>query len=349
MKPVLSVIVPVYKAEAYLPRCIESVLAQTFTDFELLLIDDGSPDGCGRICDEYARKDMRVRVFHQTNKGASAACNLGIDAALGKYLVFVDSDDWVLPDYLLNLYEDVCAHSGVGLIIHGLMKVDSRQKKLGELVLPDAYLPADRIYEAFGESKIAEMGYQAGKIYDKSVFDAHHIRFNENIHFRQDLLLMYSYLFFCDYIYCRHVINYVYVFHSSSQSLGPLNPFDTEYEGLITFLEIWKRLRGKWDIHNETFIKFLLLFPFQRALKTNYQPYHHIDRKTRIRQLRKLVDTIGIYFCTCVRTGYKIDGFGGLLLKFRLYACYDWFISFMFRFPVRRFLYDSIRALGRDC
>ena len=160
---------------------------------------------------------------------------------------------------------------------------------------------------------------------------------------------MYSYLFFCDYIYCRRVINYVYVFHNSSQSLGPLNPFDTEYGGLITFLEIWKPLMEKWNIHNETFIKFLLLFPFQRALKTDYQPYHHIDRKTRIRHLRKLVDAIGIYLCTCVQTGYKIDSFGGLLLKFRLYACYDWFISLMFRFPVRRFLYDSIRALGRDC
>ena len=90
MKPILSVIVPVYKAEAYLPRCIESILAQTFTDYELLLIDDGSPDNCGRICDEYARKDMRVRTFHQDNKGASAACNLGIDSAFGRYLVFVD-------------------------------------------------------------------------------------------------------------------------------------------------------------------------------------------------------------------------------------------------------------------
>lgn len=154
MKPVLSVIVPVYKAEAYLPRCIESILAQTFTDYELLLIDDGSPDDCGRICDEYARKDMRVRVFHQDNKGASAACNLGIDSAFGRYLVFVDSDDWVLPNYLHDLYEDVCAHSGVGLIIHGLMKVDSHKKKLGELVLPDTYLPADRIYEAFGKVRL---------------------------------------------------------------------------------------------------------------------------------------------------------------------------------------------------
>ncbi len=348
MKPVLSVIVPVYKAEAYLPRCIESILAQTFTDYELLLIDDGSPDDCGRICDEYARKDMRVRVFHQDNKGASAACNLGIDSAFGRYLVFVDSDDWVLPNYLHDLYEDVCAHSGVGLIIHGLMKVDSHKKKLGELVLPDTYLPADRIYEAFGESKIAEMGYQAGKIYDKSVFDAHHIRFNENIHFRQDLLLMYSYLFFCDYIYCRHVINYVYAIHNSSQSGGHLNPFETEFRGLTTFLRMWECIKEKWNVHNETYIKFLLLFPFQRALKTNYQPYYSVNRKTRINHLRKLVDIIGNELYICTQTGYKIDGFGGLLLKYRLFACYDRFISLMFRFPIRRFLYDSIRALGKD-
>ena len=106
--PTISVIVPVYKVEKYIHRCIDSILAQTFTDFELLLVDDGSPDNCGTICDEYAAKDSRVRVFHQENKGQAAARNLALDWMYAnsdsEYISFVDSDDWVHPRYLELLY-----------------------------------------------------------------------------------------------------------------------------------------------------------------------------------------------------------------------------------------------------
>jgi len=103
--PVISVIVPVYKAENYLHRCVDSILAQTFTDFEVLLVDDGSPDRSGEICDEYAQKDGRVRVFHKENGGVSSARNVGIDNALGKYTIHADPDDWVEPNMLEELYK----------------------------------------------------------------------------------------------------------------------------------------------------------------------------------------------------------------------------------------------------
>ena len=105
--PMVSVIVPVYKVEAYLPACIDSILAQTFKDFELLLVDDGSPDRCGEICDEYARRDGRVRVFHQSNAGVSAARNVGLEHARGEWVAFVDSDDWVESFYLQTIMEQV--------------------------------------------------------------------------------------------------------------------------------------------------------------------------------------------------------------------------------------------------
>ena len=99
--PKISVIVPVYKAEAYLHRCVDSLLAQTFTDFEVLLVDDGSPDRSGEICDEYARKDSRVRVFHKENGGVSSARNVGLDNARGEWICFVDSDDWLSENAML--------------------------------------------------------------------------------------------------------------------------------------------------------------------------------------------------------------------------------------------------------
>jgi len=103
--PKVSIIVPVYKAEAYLHRCVDSILAQTFTDFELLLIDDGSPDRSGEICDEYAQKDSRIRVIHKENGGVSSARQRGLDEAVGEYTIHADPDDWVEPNMLEELYK----------------------------------------------------------------------------------------------------------------------------------------------------------------------------------------------------------------------------------------------------
>lgn len=108
--PEVSVVIPVYRVEAHLRRCVDSALAQTFSDFEVILVDDGSPDNCGAICDEYAAKDARVRVIHQENGGLSAARNAGIDAARGEYLFFMDSDDLIHPQTLEILHELLKAH-----------------------------------------------------------------------------------------------------------------------------------------------------------------------------------------------------------------------------------------------
>ena len=108
----ISVIVPVYNTEQYLPRCIESILSQSFTDFELLLIDDGSTDGSGAICDEYAKKDYRIRVFHQENQGSAASRQFGFEKAKGLYITSVDSDDWVESQYLeslVNIADNDCS------------------------------------------------------------------------------------------------------------------------------------------------------------------------------------------------------------------------------------------------
>lgn len=102
--PAISVIVPVYKVEKYLETCVDSLLSQTFSDIEIILVDDGSPDQCGTICDAYAQSDARVRVIHQPNGGLSRARNAGVAAARGSFVCFVDSDDYVAPEYCETLY-----------------------------------------------------------------------------------------------------------------------------------------------------------------------------------------------------------------------------------------------------
>lgn len=101
----ISIIIPVYKVEKYLEKCIESVLKQTYTNLQIILVDDGSPDNCGKICDEYAKKDSRIEVIHKANGGLSDARNVGISKAKGRYIGFVDSDDWINKEMYKILYE----------------------------------------------------------------------------------------------------------------------------------------------------------------------------------------------------------------------------------------------------
>ncbi len=115
LEPAISIIVPVYKAEAYLHRCVDSLLAQTFTEFEVLLIDDGSPDRSGEICDEYAAKDNRVRIWHWHNRGVVAARRQGIKLAKGEYIIFVDADD-TLPPKALAVHERIMEKGGYDII-----------------------------------------------------------------------------------------------------------------------------------------------------------------------------------------------------------------------------------------
>ena len=107
MKELISVIIPVYKVEAYLTTCVESVLAQTYQNIEIILVDDGSPDNCPRMCDEFAAKDSHIRVIHKENGGLSSARNAGIDTARGEYLAFLDSDDLWTPVFLERLHRAI--------------------------------------------------------------------------------------------------------------------------------------------------------------------------------------------------------------------------------------------------
>lgn len=140
MNPLISVIVPVYNVERYLNQCIDSILAQTYKDFELILVDDGSKDKSGEICDEYVKKDSRIRVFHKKNGGVSSARNYGIDNAQGTYICFVDSDDWVDETYL----EDMLKPGDYDWIIQGI-KINDKYRIYKNEFLKDKYAGIKKI------------------------------------------------------------------------------------------------------------------------------------------------------------------------------------------------------------
>lgn len=193
--PEISVIVPVYNTEKYLHRCVDSILAQTFTDFELILVDDGSPDNCPAICDEYAAMDSRVRVIHKANGGVSSARNAGLDAACGKYIMFCDSDDYVDCDWCRELYRAISAHP-TSSIVSNFMRV--RPDKMTIAVSPELHT-GDKLsyYEIF---LTGLSGTTCTKIYDHKILDEHKIRFNPNVRIGEDVGFNVQYHRYCDTI-----------------------------------------------------------------------------------------------------------------------------------------------------
>lgn len=169
-KDLISVIIPIYNVEQYLERCIKSVIEQSYNNLEIILVDDGSKDNCGKICDDYSNKDSRIKVIHKENGGLSEARNVAIDSCKGKYISFIDSDDFVHKDYILNMYTDLCkANADIATC--------SYQSFYEESDICDNIIFEERqVYN--NEQALKLMLYQigtttsaCGKIYDKKLFE----------------------------------------------------------------------------------------------------------------------------------------------------------------------------------
>lgn len=227
----ISIIVPVYNAELYLARCLESILSQSFTDFELLLIDDGSTDGSGEICDTYAEKDRRVRVFHKENGGVSSARNLGLKEAKGEWICFVDSDDELLSNGLQVMADGISdevsmvmagyheIEDDLLLVDTGVMDVKGRVIDRNEALLL-MYPSEDKVY----------MGYSVGKLFNKEQLKSGGVAFDEHITIKEDTLFVVAYLCQSDkpvYFTSTPVYKYLKV---STGAMGSLSvSFNSKY------------------------------------------------------------------------------------------------------------------------
>jgi len=193
-QPQISVIVPVYNTEKYLHQCVDGILSQSFTDFELLLIDDGSTDGSGVICDAYAEKDKRVRVFHKENGGVSSARNLGLDKAKGEWIYFPDSDDITVENAFDAMMKLVS--KGVDYVMCGYEVYDeggnctyaiSERKR--QVITRD-----EALMEMFAPSDYRYQGYLWNKLYRVSIIRDNNLRFVKGIKFNEDRLFNVEYL-----------------------------------------------------------------------------------------------------------------------------------------------------------
>lgn len=223
-QPKISVIVPVYNVEKYLRRCVDSILAQTFTDFELLLIDDGSTDTSGSICEEYARKYQKVQVWHLLNGGPSRARNFGIEKAVGDYVYFVDSDDWIEPSSLRDFFGneskeyDVYFQSFVQHNIDGSVTSDELLERttVGEDV-------KDALSYLITNSKF---GWTWIKILKRSILCEYNIRFDEHCSLQEDELLTLQYCQHIKSLVIRNNANYHYYIYNSSLTRMKRQPME---------------------------------------------------------------------------------------------------------------------------
>lgn len=226
MSVFLSVIIPVYNVKKYLDRCMESVVGQKFKDLEIILVNDGSTDSSGLICDAWAEKDPRIQVIHQKNAGVSAARNAGIELATGEYVTFVDSDDWLAP----NMYEKMCetaksdAAPQVVMCDFVNVKGDSLENIFSSLregyytrkqIVSEIY-PTLLVTEDFGRIPIVSVW---SSMYKRSLFTHHDLFFDEDLKYSEDYLFMAEVMITAhSFYYLKHFYPYHYLQYPQSRS-----------------------------------------------------------------------------------------------------------------------------------
>lgn len=229
MNPIISIISPVYNAEKYIKKCIDSIVGQTFKDWELILIDDGSPDKSGIICDEYADTDSRIRVIHQENCGVSAARQAGLDLACGEYVIHVDPDDWVEPTMLEELYLKACETNADVVICdyfinNGNIESYKQQK-------PSSLEAGQILRDLFQQLH----GSCCNKLVKRVCYSKYQIMFPENINYCEDLITWVQ-LYKHDEIKTAYLPKAFYHYWMNENSISH-HLTRKNFEGLLLYLQ----------------------------------------------------------------------------------------------------------------
>ncbi|WP_288529205.1 glycosyltransferase [uncultured Eubacterium sp.] len=292
-KPKISVIVPVYNAEKYLDRCVESIINQTFKDFELILVDDGSTDDSGVLSDKLATKDKRIKVFHKENGGVSSARNIGLDNALGKYVAFCDPDDFIHPQMYEILYKFAKDNDAECVVCNFESFSDFNNIKVQDITLENKYecFSGKQAYEYIRLSDKRNMlGCVWNKLFLKS--SIHNLRFNTSLSYGEDLCFVLTFL---STIESMIVLNDVFLYYYFIRSDSVMRTLDSKkylelYFALIKTYEIAERNMGL-EINSYFGRERILVDTFLNVDGNDYIKLKSIAKKNIIKVL--LAKTIG--------------------------------------------------------
>lgn len=277
-QPLVSIIVPIYKVEPYLRRCLDSIVNQTYTNLEIILVDDGSPDDCPQICDEYVAKDERIVVIHKENGGLSDARNAGLDICKGEYISFVDSDDWVDEKYVEVLL-DLAVKENADISICEIKKTNQfEQFSLADKISFETYTPIDAINRMFSKTEASFIAAW-GKLFKAHIFKS--LRFPvSKIH--EDEYINYKWYYKAKKIIYANIPLYFYFFRLDSIT-GSKRPYN--YEEIFNLQHRFFQEKKEKSILNNLNIRYgwLLLYLYNKE----YQSPNNKLLKNQIKQHRK--------------------------------------------------------------
>ncbi|MGN8921620.1 glycosyltransferase family 2 protein [Lachnospiraceae bacterium HCP28S3_F9] len=289
-----SVIVPVYNSEKTLKYCIESILNQTIDDFELILVDDGSTDASGAICDDYMKKDKRIKVFHQSNKGVSAARNRGLEEAEGKWIVFVDSDDFVDSKFL-----EIYGNRDTDLLIVGFRRYDLNGKVKDEYIRKNQRINLTNQREIIRVLKESYVAHVWNKRFCRSIIKKNGLFFNECFNYGEDLLFIANYIKEIKNLEFINKVTYNWC-ENDKKSLSKVG----EQEWINKYAELSKELLNIFGKNKEVQDYLLDTFWWTMELKIN----SICNSNMRMCDIKKMIYDIvdNSIFKLCLRENKKI-------------------------------------------
>jgi len=295
MKTMFSIIVPIYNVEEYLEKCIDSILAQTYENFELILVDDGSPDNCPQICDEYAKKDKRIKVIHKENGGLVSARNIGIKNAIGDYICYVDGDDWIVSNFLKDINEVILSNENIDIVIFNMRRIYSDYTQNIEFYVEEGLYNKERLekevypYMMYDSRRPFCTGLifpaACNKIYKRELLIEHHCE-NEKIKMGEDNAFVFECILYSNNVYFLDKILYEYnqLNPTSFANSYDKNRFDNN-EILISYIE--NRIGNYSEIINEqvnAFKTYWLIMAIFHEVKSNRKLFvsrRHISNKIK--------------------------------------------------------------------
>lgn len=281
----ISIVIPIYNAEKYLHRCLDSILCQTYNDFEIILIDDGSNDESYKICTTYSQKDNRIKLYHKENGGVSSARNLGLEHINGEWITFIDADDWIAETYLENLirytkddkYDLIFSYATV---VHN------------DYIVKEKYyckeLCSDNIYKMFTENDAIWHTSPWSKLYKYSIIKEHKIQFQNGIHLGEDAIFLFQYIIHCNWIYITNHTDYQYNFDSENSLTKRIFNLESEYRGYEIIQDTTNQLKATFPNMDKAEKEFDWLIGkyIYRVLNSLYN--ENITRKKRIEIIKHL-------------------------------------------------------------
>lgn len=315
MSAILSIIIPCYNVENVIDRCLNSILESYFVDYEIILVNDGSTDNTSARLNQFQESDQRIHCFHKINGGASSARNLGIEKAAGKWVTFIDADDYIQPGYLGHFFESENISSN--LKIQGAIRRELTSdiplsfKRQETLDIKD-----DAI---FYRGELLHFGYSCGKLYNLGVVKSNNLRFDENTPYKEDLIFLLEYLKYCKTITLLPYTDYIYeqTAGSLSDTWLPMEIRQSIYQRICRLAsEFTKGSDSKLLSNYFRTYDSLCIKEFLRSIYHTGK-YNHIERIRHLKWIRRSIDIRAYPRC------FKSDTLLSILLRCRMYHLYD--------------------------